>query len=203
MISHNRSHPTWKRQTPVYPITHSRKHETNIQPDPLLEADSDETVIYDHPADITSKSAKPAKTARGKATFTICTIGTKLPKDAGIIKIAQKRQFTCFLCGHKAGSTTDLNHHFKNTHDILKCTDCHKEYYSPLSLKKHWYVHKDLDFACRYCEQKFPFKSQRDGHERIHTDKTRHHCSRPKCTSSFGWLSDLKSHEAQAWPTHP
>ena len=97
----------------------------------------------------------------------------------------------------QTGSTKELNHHFKNIHDVLKCMDCDKEYFSPLSLKKHQYIHKDLVFACGHCDQKFPFKSQRDGHERIHTDKTRHHCSRLKCTSSFGRLSDLKSHEAK------
>ena len=135
MISHNRSHPTQKRQTPVYPITCSKKHVIDAQPDPLPEGDSDETVIYEPLADISSKPSKPAKTARGKATFTIHTIGIKLPKDAGIIKSAWKCLFTCFLCGHKAGSTKDLNYHFKNTHDVLKCTDCNKEYFSPLSLK--------------------------------------------------------------------
>ena len=137
IINHNRSHPIRKRQTPVYPITRSKKHVIDAQPDPLPEDDSDETVIYEPPADIPSKPSKPAKLVRGKAIFTICTIGIKLAKDAEIIKSAWKRLFICFLCGHKAGSTKDLNHHFKNTHDVLKCMDCNKEYFSPLSLKKH------------------------------------------------------------------
>ena len=46
-ISHNRSHPTRKRQTPVYPIACSKKHVTDAQPDPLPEGNSDDTVIYE------------------------------------------------------------------------------------------------------------------------------------------------------------
>ena len=191
MISHNRKHPVRKRQTPVYPIARSKKPIKDTQPD------SDETIIYEPPMKTTGKMSKPAKSSRGKAVFTIRTIGIKLAKDSELIISTQKRFFTCFLCGHKSGNTRDLNHHFKNTHDALKCTDCDKEYYSPLSLKKHQYMHKDLVFACGHCDQKFPFKSQRDGHERTHSDKTRHHCSRPNCTLSFRRLSDLKSHEAK------
>ena len=150
---------------PVYPIARSKKPIKDTQPD------SDETIIYEPPIKTTGKTSKPAKSSRSKAVFTIRTVGIKLAKDAKITKSAQKRFFTCFLCGHKSGNTRDLNHHFKNTHDALKCADCDKEYYSPLSLKKHQYMHKDLDFACGHCDQKFPFKSQRDGHKRIHTDK--------------------------------
>ena len=90
MISHNCRHPVCKRQTPVYPITCSKKHVIDAQPDPLPENDSDETVIYEPPADIPSKPSKPAKLVRGKAIFTIRTIGIKLAKDAKIIKSARK-----------------------------------------------------------------------------------------------------------------
>ena len=88
MISQNCKHPVHKRQMPVYPITRSKKHVKDTQPD------SDETVIYEPPVKTTSKPSKPAKSVRGKAVFTIRTIGIKLVKDTEIIKSAQKRLFT-------------------------------------------------------------------------------------------------------------
>ena len=69
---------------PVYPITCSKKQVKDIQPD------SDETEIYEPPAELLKKPSKPAKSVRGKAIFTIHTIGIKLAKDAEIVKNVQK-----------------------------------------------------------------------------------------------------------------
>ena len=107
-----------------------------------------------------------------------------------IVFEAKKHVFTCYLPTTKA-----LNHHFRNVHNALHCDHCGKEYYTPLSLKKHIYEHTKTGYHCSFCDKKFPFKSQKEYHETIHTSTERFLCSHPGCTSSFGHESDLKSHE--------
>ena len=127
-----------KKLATVYPFTRSSsRHASKLALDEKpQEVDSDKTIIYDVPSD--TKDTSPVKNCkRSKAMFKICTIGIKHHKDTSLVLKAKKRQFTCILCGFKAGSTKCLNEHFKNTHDSLKCMDCNKEYFSALSLKKN------------------------------------------------------------------
>ena len=169
-----------------------------LEPDNVLEQDSDEAIIHSQEVDNQpSKPLKPQRKCKSKAIFTIHTIGIKIQKDAQLVINARRRQFTCILFCHKADSTKILNFHFKNMHNCLKCDECKKEYLARFSLKKHMYVHKSLEYSCSHCEQRFPCKLQRDGHENLHTDKSWHACTRPNCKSSFSRLSDLKLHEAK------
>ena len=55
MINYNRKHPERKKQSPVYPVTRPRK------PDGDENQDSDDTVIYESPAELPKKPSKPAK----------------------------------------------------------------------------------------------------------------------------------------------
>ena len=84
MISYNRKHPERKKQSPVYPVTRPRK------PDSDVNRDSDDTVIYEPPAELPKKPSKPAKSVKGKAVFTIRTIGIKVAKDAETIRNIRK-----------------------------------------------------------------------------------------------------------------
>ena len=122
-------------------------------------------------------------------------VGIKIHKDSAIVQKARKRIFTCYLCGSKGPTAKSLNDHFRNVHESLHCPHCNKEYYTPLSLKKHVYEHTKVSYVCSFCDKTFPFMSQKDFHERIHMTTTRHHCNQPGCTSSFSRESDLKSHK--------
>ena len=131
------------------------------------------------------------------AKFVIRTVGIKSfkDKDAEQAKAAAcKRAFRCFLCGAKHTTAKELNTHFHNTHDEILCEECNKGFTSPLSLAKHRYMHKACVHSCGYCEKRFPFKSQKDLHEIIHTSTERFKCKKAGCTSSFGCESDLKLH---------
>ena len=148
-------------------------------------SDSDKTIIYAPPAKMVVKPRK----RRGKAKFVIRTVGIKAHKnvDADLsCKYSRIRTFQCPLCGSKHQSTRDLNQHFKATHDMLWCKTCRKGFQSPLSLKKHTYVHTDCKHACHTCKRNFPFKSQLDSHLLSHSNPDRFKCDRKNCNSSFG-----------------
>ena len=103
------------------------------------------------------------------------------------------RTFKCYLCREQFGSTRKMNVHFKIDLEGLDCLECSKDFNSPLSLKKHSYVHKLCNFNCTRCEKTFPFKSQRDFHKKVH-DKLQFSCTRESCGSPFTRESDLRHH---------
>ena len=174
---------------------------TPLRIDPLPDtskpnSDSDATISYSPPRKRPKTDVKKSTTKK-IAKFVIRTVGIKMFKDKDIEQAksaACKCAFRCFLCGSKFATAKELNTHFCNTHDELICQDCGKGFTSPLSLAKHRYVYKACTHSCGYCERKFPFKSQKDLHETIHTNTERHKCTVKDCTSSFGCESDLKLH---------
>ena len=113
------------------------------------------------------------------------------------------RKFKCYLCQEIHQTAKALNQHFKAEHGRLDCNDCGKSFSSPLSLKKHSYMHKLCSHFCRYCDKTFPFRSQCDFHENVHTTPC-FHCTRSGCKSSFMRDSVLKLHQAMhdADPLH-
>ena len=119
--------------------------------------DSDDTVIYEPPVSANATPVKKKPGTRKKkpaAKFVICTIGLKAHKDTNMIqhiKKTCKRVFKCYLCNRKFPSTRGLNKHFKDDHYGLDCDICGQEFNSPLSLKKHSYVHGTLPYQCGYC----------------------------------------------------
>lgn len=139
-------------------------------------SDSDTTIIYTPPP--MTKPAKKGK-KRSAAKFVIRTIGLKAHNDAVMIKEAKKyrkRVFKCYLCLERFSSTKRLNHHFKVWHNGLDCEVCGWEFNSPLSQKKHSYVHGSCPHVCGFCGKRFPFKSERDIHENSHTKTLRFAC---------------------------
>ena len=188
--------PTLGKQSVVYLISHKTTTEKRPkESEGDSGTDSDTTIIYKAPIAIPEDQVLKKK-KYVKATFTMRTVGLKNHKDSKQEQKAKGRKYTCLLCGVKTDGTRGLNNHFKNTHDALACPSCSKEFYSPLSLAKHCYVHRNLDYPCGHCKRCFYFKSQRDSHEKIHTDKTRYACKRQKCTASYSRQSDLKAHIA-------
>ena len=152
---------------------------------------SDDTIIYTPPVSPADrKGKKPA------AKFVFRTVGIKIHKDNTTVialKKPGKCSFKSYLCQKSFPTTKTLNKHFKVEHGGLECDDCGKEFTSPLSLKKHSYVHKLCPHHCCHCDKVFPFKSQRDFHENVHAT-LQYSCTQPGCKSSFTRESDLKLH---------
>ena len=140
------------------------------------------TVIYTPPS-----TPKPTPKCKGVAKFIIHTVGIKAHKDEAEVHAgnARRRNFKCYLCKKTFGLARELNSHFKVNHDGLDCDTCEKEFYSPLSLKKHLYVHCNLAYKCSRCEKSFPFK--------VH-DNLCFICEKEGCGKSFSRESDLKLH---------
>ena len=139
---------------------------------------SNDMILYTPPASPTIKKKK-----KQIAKFVMRTVGLKTRKDTDKVKegnMKSNRTFKCYLCGEQFGSTRKMNIHFKIDHEGLDCIECSKGFNSPLSLKKHSYVHKLCNFNCTRCKKTFPFKSQRDFHEKVH-DKLRFSCTRESC----------------------
>ena len=123
-------------------------------------------------------------------------VGLKSHKDSAKVLEARNircRSFRCYLCQKKFNTTRKLNIHFKETHEGLDCEECGKGFNSPLSLKKHSYMHSACKYPCNVCGKKFPFPSQRTLHMNSHSD-IRHSCTKPGCDSLFTRESDLRLH---------
>ena len=193
--------------TPIKAATTSHIKIKQVAPliekeDPVdTHVDSDNTVIYTPPS-------TPNKNKRKKpvAKFIFQTVGIKIHRDmatAAELKKQCTRKFKCYLCQAIHPTEKALNQHFKAKHGGLDCADCGKGFSSPLSLKKHSYMHKLCSHSCHHCDKTFPFKLQRDFHENVHTTP-RFYCTRSGCKSSFMRDSDLKLHQAMhdAEPLH-
>ena len=149
---------------------------------------SDDTILYMPPS-----SPKRKKKKKQVAKFVIRTMGLKMHRDTETVKEGNKkrnRNFKCYLCDEYFSSARLLNTHFKISHEGLDCLECGKEFNSPLTLKKHSYIHKICSYKCSRCDKQFPFKSQKDFHERVH-DKLCFPCTKASCESSFSRENDL------------
>ena len=152
---------------------------------------SDDTITYTPPASPEKKIKK-----KHVMKFIIRTVGLKTHCDtAAVIACNKKRlqNFRCYLCGESFTSTQSLNTHFRINHEVLDCIECDKEFNSPLSLKKHSYIHKLCTLKCSRCEKNFPFKSQRDFHKKVH-DNLCFSCTQESCDSSYSRESDVRQH---------
>ena len=177
-------------------VLKSAQGETGVEPNKDEDISSDDTIIYDQPPE--PEPAKITKPKKPAAKFVIRTIGLKAHKDAAMIQHAKKtrkRAFKCYLCVKRFPSTKGLNDHFRKTHEGLDCDVCGRDFNSPLSLKKHSYVHGLRPHRCQFCGKDYPFKSERDIHENTHTKAVRFTCKREGCRSSFSRDSDLKLHD--------
>ena len=138
---------TQRKPKQVQPLHRENLDEAN--------ADSEDTVIYTPPP--TPKPKKPV------AKFIFRTLGIKVHRDTAAVEELKKQcthKFKCYLCKQVYSTTKALNKHFKLEHGGLDCEECGKGFSSPLSLKKHSYMHKLCSHPCRHCDKKFPFKSQ-------------------------------------------
>ena len=182
-----------KCKKPLTFQSHSLPPAEPNQPDTGVPAQdsSNNTIIYTPPPSPKKKSKKKQVTK-----FIIRTMGLKTHLDTDAVIACNKKRnhnFKCYLCGESFASTKSLNTHVRINHKGLDCIVCDKEFNSPMSLKKHSYIHKLCTFNCSRCDKVFPFKSQRDFYEKVH-DNLRFSCTRKSCDSSFSHEGDLRQH---------
>ena len=80
----------------------------------------------------------------------------------------QTRKFKCPNCKQIAFSVQELNIHYRETQEPVKCGSCTKTFATPSGLHKHKYVHQEKLFHCKDCDKKYPFLSQLQSHELTH-----------------------------------
>ena len=65
----------------------------------------------------------------------------------------KKCTFKCLVCSERHWLVKDLNAHFRSGHEAPMCDICSKHLTSPMSLKKHVYMHQEQKIACEVWEQ--------------------------------------------------
>ena len=176
-------------QSHSLPPAEPRQPVTQVPTPTPTQDSSDDTIIYTLPPSPKKQSKK-----KQVVKFIIRTVGLKTHRDTDTVRACNKKRncnFKCYLCGDSFASTKLLNNYFRINHEGLDCIVCDKEFNSPLSLKKHSYIHKLCTFNCSRCDKVFPFKSQRDFHEKVH-DNLHFSCTRKSCDSSFSHEGDLR-----------
>ena len=85
---------------------------------------------------------------------------------------------------------SELNAHYKENHDPVKCYVCHKVFNTQSSLDRHLYSHKIATKKCR-CGRLFRFESELESHKLKHRQIRTQKCSKPGCNKSYFSASDL------------
>ena len=88
---------------------------------------------------------------------------------------------------------SDLNVHYKDNHEPVKCPECDQVFSTPSTLCRHKYSHQEHKFHCSVCNKGCPFESDRNIHAIKHETEKKHSCQ--DCKKSFFQHSDLLKHE--------
>ena len=110
-------------------------------------------------------------------------------------KKGQKQK--CMECEFIGRNVAELNSHFKRHHSRVKCLDCHMDFATVNSMKKHRYNHTlGKRHACEDCNKTFAFKSQLNTHRIKHWHNPSFKCMYKNCDRWFAYDWDLKKHVA-------
>ena len=114
-------------------------------------------------------------------------------RTVGLIKFKRKRTFKCGNCDNTYPTQAAVSAHYRETHDIVKCSVYHKTFTTPATLSRHMYSHEIATKACR-CGKTFRFDSELKSHKLTHRHITMEHCAKPGCNKSYFSASDLAKH---------
>ena len=106
------------------------------------------------------------------------------------------------MCNAGPKSQNELNTHYRNSHDKVKCYVCHQLFNTPSSLTRHLYWYEIPTKACR-CGKVFCFNSELKSHKLKHRRIRTEHCPHPTCNKSYFSPNDLakhvKTHSNKVW----
>ena len=108
----------------------------------------------------------------------------------------KRRKFKCPQCTTVEYSIHDLNEHFRQEHDPVRCPTCGKPFNTPSGLHKHSYIHQNRPYKCDKCNKAFPFYSQLKSHQVSHLDQTEYTCSVANCGKHFKRKNEYDRHMA-------
>ena len=98
-----------------------------------------------------------------------------------------------YLTFHSVRSATAHHalHHLLVTY---RCSKCTKIAPMPNALRLHMYYHKDKQFKCEVCKQKFVYQSKLKQHKRMHTKLKMYECFHGGCNKKYRHPQDLIRH---------
>ena len=105
-------------------------------------------------------------------------------------------KFKCPQCNVVEFSIHDLNEHFRQEHDPVRCPTCGKPFNTPSGLHKHSYIHQNRPYKCDKCNKSYPFYSQLKSHQVSHIDQTEYTCSVENCGKHFKQKNEYDHHMA-------
>ena len=100
--------------------------------------------------------------------------------------------YHCSYCNKKYDTLHRLNNHHEQTHPPVDCEVCNRQFNTPNSLIHHSYTHLEQSFNCDQCKISFPFKSQLETHQAVHTQAIKHRCD--KCGKGFVQTGEYNIH---------
>ena len=86
-----------------------------------------------------------------------------------------------------------LNNHYREKHDRVKCSQCQEIFTTPCTLQRHMYTHKPPRAFCR-CGEGFYFKTKLRIHKLMHRRICTQICVHPGCGCSYYSASELSKH---------
>ena len=146
-------------------------------------SDSDTTIIYDVP------KRDPDEPTPKKGKFVVSKLYS-IKKGIS----TRKRNYKCDKCDSNFTKMSDMNNHYKTSHDPVKCDYCNETFSTVSTMLRHTYKHGALKYKCEHCWKRFPFPSDRDTHMISHRKIKMHHCVHPTCNKSYFWKGDLAAH---------
>ena len=98
-----------------------------------------------------------------------------------------------YVTFHSVRSAT-AHHALHHPLVTYKCSKCTKIAPMPNSLRLHMYYHKDKQFKCNICNQKFVYQSKLKQHKRMHTKSKMYECFHGGCNKKYRHPQDLIRH---------
>ena len=127
-----------------------------------------------------------------KGTFTYKFRGIRRKQDK--TSITDGKKYKCPSCSTNWDTRGAMCRHYKEKHQAVLCTDCGKQFSSPLTLARHTYKHKERPFKCDKCAKNFAFQSELDQHSYVHKGLGSFFCMAKNCGREFIWQGDLNAH---------
>ena len=97
------------------------------------------------------------------------------------------------MCGSKFVTQGELNDHYRQNHDKVKCSKCSQVFTTPSTLVRHYYTHTAPRKFCQ-CGQGFYFRSELHVHKLVHRRIKTQMCAHPGCGKSYFSSADLAKH---------
>ena len=184
-------------------IINQRSTQNNIWSDLDTDAANDvydgDTEDYNVPSDCVEKSeSEPEHKSRPKRKrhSTPQTRGNfSVQLHARTAPEKKYRKQKCTGCDFIARSVAELNLHYTRHHSRVKCPNCHMDFATENSMKKHKYNHVlGQRFPCEDCNKTFAFKSQLNTHRIRHRRNPSYKCMHKNCDRWFAYEWDLNKH---------